>query len=159
MKLPQEIAFAVEEFSPTLLGEMLPMLAAHWQEVAHFKDIPLDPDLAMYMRMQESGTMRTFTVRRMSELCGYAVFFLKHNAHYKTSLQAVQDIVYLDPSIRGRQGLKFLKFCDEALRADNVQAVYHHVKAAHNFGLVLQRMGYELVDLIYARRLDTEERS
>lgn len=156
MKLPQGVEFASEGVNSTLLQEMLPMLTDHWLEVAHFKDIPLDPDLGFYMNLQAANVLRTFTVRRAGELCGYAVFVLKHNPHYKTSLQAVQDIVYLDPTVRGSLGLRFLKFCDEQLAAEHVQAVYHHVKASHNFGLVLQRIGYELVDLIYTRRLDKE---
>jgi N-acetylglutamate synthase-like GNAT family acetyltransferase len=53
-------------------------------------------------------------------------------------------------------GPDLIRYCDEQLRADGCQAVYHHVKAAHNFGPLLKRMGYELVDLIYAKRLDKE---
>lgn len=156
MKLPLGVEFAHKRFDSTLFQEMLPMLVAHWQEVAHFKDIPLDPDLKFYTALESAGVLRTYTARRAGELCGYAVFVLRFNPHYKTNLQAIQDIVYLDPSARGKLGLKFLKFCDEELRAEKVQAVYHHVKASHNFGLVLQRIGYELVDLIYTRRLDKE---
>jgi hypothetical protein len=40
------------------------------------------------------------------------------------------------------------------LALEGIQVVYHHVKAAHNFGKMLERMDYKLVDLIYAKRLD-----
>jgi hypothetical protein len=51
-------------------------------------------------------------------------------------------------------GGRFIKWCDEQLRAEGVAVVYHHIKAAHNFGPMLERFGYELVDLIYSRRLN-----
>ena len=51
-------------------------------------------------------------------------------------------------------GERFIRYCDEQLRAQGVQAVYHHVKAKQSFGPTLTRQGYELVDLIYAKRLD-----
>jgi hypothetical protein len=32
--------------------------------------------------------------------------------------------------------------------------VFQRTKAKHNFGNLLEALGYELVDLVYARRLD-----
>ncbi len=85
---------------------------------------------------------------------GYQVFFLKANAHYKSSLQAVQDILFLDERIRkGFTGYRFIRYCDEKLKDEGVQVVYQHVKSKHDFGRVLERLGYELQDLIYSRRL------
>lgn len=150
-------SFQRERTEPQLFSEMLPLLTAHWKEVAHFPDIPLNPDLSYYICAEAAGMVRTFTFRRDGKLIGYAVFVLRANPHYCQSLQAQQDIVYIDPAARGIQSIKFLKYCDEQLKADGVQAVYHHVKAAHNFGKVLERQGYELVDLIYTKRLDKEE--
>lgn len=154
MKLPYNVKFQREKASTELMAEMLPLLAAHWKEIAHFQDIPLNPDLSTYQRAEELNNLRCFTFRENGDLKGYAVFLIRYNPHYMTSLQAQQDVLYIDPKSRGTLPIKFLKFCDEQLAAEGVQAVYHHVKAAHNFGLILQRQGYELVDLIYAKRLD-----
>ena len=68
-------------------------------------------------------------------------------------LYAVQDIVFIDPECRGG-GFKFIRWCDEQLRELGVNVVTHHIKAAHNFGPALERMGYTLQDLIYSRRLN-----
>jgi hypothetical protein len=157
MKLPVGIIFGREIFTPQLLSEMLPLLVSHWSEVAHFTDIPLNIDLNFYRNCEEQGILRLYTFRRNNELLGYAVFFVKRNPHYQTSIQANQDVLFLSTKARGPLSLKFIRFCDNELRAEGVQAVYHHVKVAHNFGLILQRMGYELTDLIYARRLDKED--
>lgn len=133
---------------------MLPLLQLHWKEIAHYTDIPLDPDVNQYKMLSSLGMIRIFTARCEGHLSGYAVFFVRPNAHYKTSLQAVQDILFLDKPMRGGNGYKFIQWCDEQLKKEEIQVVYHHVKQAHNFGPMLERMGYELVDLIYARRLD-----
>lgn len=141
--------------------EALPLLEAHWQEIAHFKDIPLDPDYEAYKKIEAAGFLRCYTARwesgPVSHMVGYAVYFLRYHPHYKSSLQASQDILYIDPKYRGGTGARFINWCDDQLRAEHVQVVYHHVKAAHNFGPLLERFGYELQDLIYGKRLDKEE--
>lgn len=129
----------------------------HYEEISAFKDIPLDPDIASYAKIEEVGALRVFTAREDGgELIGYAVFFIKPNIHYRTSLQALQDILYIHPQKRGF-GMRFIAWCDEQLKNESIQVVYHHVKAKHNFGPMLERLGYGLVDLIYARRLDRGE--
>ena len=68
---------------------------------------------------------------------------------------ASQDVLFLAPEHRkGRLGMKLIDYADSMLRREGVQVVAQHVKAAHNFGPLLERLGYELQDLIYTRRLD-----
>jgi hypothetical protein len=157
VKLPGEVTFASEELTHQLLAEMTPLLASHWDEIGHFKDIPLNPDYSYYRSMASSGVLRIFTYRRATQLVGYAVFVVRTNPHYRTSLQAHQDILYLDPQTRGIMSMRFIEFCDDALRSEGVQVVYQHSKAAHDFGRLLKHIGYEHVDQIYARRLDKED--
>ncbi len=137
-----------------LFNEMMPLLTLHWKEIAHFQDIPLEPDFETYAKLDEMGMLRTFTARDPEgKLVGYAVFFVKANLHYKSSIQAVQDVIFIDPTVRGF-GANFILWCDEQLREEKIDAVYHHIKAAHNFGPMLERLGYSLVDLIYTKRLN-----
>jgi GNAT superfamily N-acetyltransferase len=136
-----------------IFQEVMPLLELHYKEIAHFKDIKLNPDFESYEKLERLGSLRTYTARdQQSRLVGYAVFFIRHNIHYKESLQAVQDIIFVHPEQRGF-GRRFIEWCDAELAKEKVEAVYHHVKAAHNFGPMLERLGYQLVDLIYARRL------
>jgi GNAT superfamily N-acetyltransferase len=159
--VPARHTFARESLTVELFHETLPLLMAHWEEIAHFKDIPLKPDQQAYQTLSTHGNLRIYTVREGvgGTLIGYAVFFLRRNMHYSTSLQAVQDILYLDPASRGRLvGYRFIKWCDDQLRAEGVQLVMHHVKVKPelDFGPMLERIGYEPVDRIFARRLDKE---
>ena len=148
--------FKREPLTEDLLDEMLPLLQAHYEEIARFKDIPLNPDWDFYRAVDTAGMLRIFTMRRPTgHLLGYAVYFVRTNPHYKTSLQATQDILFVHPDWRGH-GLKFLLWCDEQLKGEEVQIVCQHIKSDHNFGAALERAGYQLLDLIYARRLDKE---
>lgn len=146
------IAFAREPVA-SVVEEIKPLLALHYHEIAHFQDIPLDPDWEFYLR---APMVRVFTARHGHELVGYGVFFVAPNKHYRSSLQAVQDILFVHPEHRGMTGFRLLRYCDRQLRAEGVQVVYHHVKLAHDFGGLLKAMKYEPTDMLWAKRLDKE---
>lgn len=148
--------FQLESLSPSFIEEVLPLLRAHKEEVAHFQDIELNPDWQRYNRLNEAGGLRIFTVRDCSMLVGYSWFFVSPNPHYKDSIQANQDIVYLRKDYRGKgKGRDFILWCDAMLEAEGVEVVYQHVKAKPelDFSPLLEGIGYELVDKILARRL------
>lgn len=137
--------------------EIMPLLKAHWHEIAHYKDIPLEPDYSVYKELEDKGALRLYVARLDGRIIGYSAYFLRYHPHYKSSLQAVQDIIYVDPAHRGGVGRRLIKHCDECLRSEGVQVVYQHMKAANSFGKLLERMGYELQELTYSKRLDKEK--
>lgn len=143
------------EKASDVLEEIQPLIHEHWLEITHYPDILLDPDYERYAQAENSGALRIYTVRD-GVLIGYGIFFVNTNAHYKASLQAVQDILFLLPEWRGSTvGFRLVKFCEEQLRGEGVQVVYHHVKNAHPMlGSLLAHQGYEPVETIYAKRLD-----
>lgn len=147
--------FAREKYSDELVDEMWPLWKKHYDEVAAFKDILLDPDLKLYEGCAERNSLRIFTARNEDQLMGYQVFLVLQNSHYKSMTQAVQDILYIDPSMRkGMTGYRFIKWCDTQLASEEVQFVFQHVKAAHDFTGILERLGYKLHEKIMARRLN-----
>lgn len=140
-----------------VIPEMPKLLQSHWAEVARDHDIPLEPDYEIYRLMEDKGSLRMYTAREIEggKLIGYNCFFVQPHLHYKSSIQASQDIIFIDKERRGF-GRRFINWCDEQLADEGVQKVMHHVKAKHNFGPLLESLGYELADLIYAKRLDKE---
>lgn len=149
-----DVAFQRERVAP-LWPEVMPLLEAHWREITHYPDIALDVDTVLYERLDEMGMLRCYTARVAEKLVGYVAFMVKPNIHYRASLQALQDVLYLDPAYRrSRIGVHLIAYADQALRDEGVQVVYQHVKVAHNFGPLLERLGYEHVEHIYAKRLD-----
>lgn len=148
------------ESAKAVLSEITPLLEKHWDEIAHFRDIPLNPDYETYFKMDDAGLLRVFTARdeATKELIGYAIFFIKHNLHYKDSLQALQDVLFVDPTRRGSFSPRFVLWCDRQLKAEGVQVVFQHVKCATwNTIEFFQKLGYEKIDLILGKRLDKGE--
>lgn len=142
------------ELIADMLEEAKPLTQAHWREIAHYPDIELQPDWEFY---RTSPALRCYTAREDGALIGYAVFGVGRNKHYMGSLQAVQDIAFVHPEHRGTAGVRMLRFAEQELRREGCQVVYHHTKKSHPLmALLLQRMGYEEVDVIYAKRLDKE---
>jgi GNAT superfamily N-acetyltransferase len=139
-----------------LWGEIAPLLRAHWREIAHYQDIPLEVNQGGYEQVEAAGKLRAYTARSGDgALIGYAVYIVGPNLHYSSSIQAKQDVLFVLPERRkSTVGLRLIKFADDQLRAEGVQVVYQHSKVAHDIGPVMLRCGYELVEHIYARRLD-----
>lgn len=145
--------------------EAWPLLQAHYAEIAHFRDIPLNPDFAAYEMAEEAGMLRVYTLRSAEglparRLHGYQAFFVRRNLHYCSSLQASQDVLYLDEKVRGGiTATRFMRFCEAQLSAEGVQVVMQHVKVATPRTLEwMQRLGYVPVDCVLARRLDGDVR-
>ena len=146
--------FAEEKVTKELLEEVKPLITKHWNEIAHYKDVPLDPDYDLYLKMQEMGLLRSYSARDTdNKLIGYAVYFVKGHAHYKSTLFAQEDIIYVDPERRG-MGLFLLKYADEELKKIGVKVVTHHIKYSHDWSKAAERLGYEKTDMILMKRLD-----
>lgn len=154
----QGVTIQREAFSEALYDEALPLLVLHWREIAHFQDIELDGDVSRYLALEDSGMLRVYTARMDGRLVGYACFFIAPHGHYKRSLQAVQDLIYVDPACRcSAIGLRLIDHCDDALREEGAQVVLQHVKLAHpKLGVILARRGYEPIETIFAKRLDRQ---
>lgn len=151
--------FQLEKVSD-VLDEIRRLVEPHWHEVAHYQDIPLDPDYPAYMAADLRGNLRTFTARVAARLVGYGVFFIG-NLHYRSTKIATQDVVFLLPEHRADGvGAGLLDYCDQELKAEGVALVMHHVKTGRDFSrpfeFWLAHRGYEPIDTVYGRRLDKE---
>jgi len=140
------------EKSCDLWAEIFPLLFEHWAEVGQ-SDLVLSPDREAYDNIEEAGGLRCFTARQDGELKGYAIFFVRENLHYKNSVCAVQDVIWLDPGLRAKGGL-FIRWCDKQLALDGVDTVYHTVSARLDWGPLLEALGYQKRSTMYRRRID-----
>jgi hypothetical protein len=148
-----EFKFSRERVTAELCEEIIPLLTKHHIEVSHFDDLELRPDFDSYCSVDAAGFTRVFTIRIAGLLVGYCLFFVKKSFHFVDSLQAVQDILFIDPSHRGI-GCEFVSWCDEQLKAEGVEIVYQALKVWDDkFGAKLLSMGYEVVDIVYGKRL------
>lgn len=134
--------------------ESLPLLKEHWAEVDNLGS-PIDPDIETYLTVEEAGFIRVYTVRDndSKKLLGYAIYFVRRANHFKNELHAVQDMIFIRKESRGLNG-DFIRWCDQQLKAEGVNVVFNNVKVAHDFGPLLERLGYTHVEQSYARRLN-----
>jgi hypothetical protein len=151
-------SFQQEPLTPAFWHEVQPLLSAHWVEIATHPDITLDPIREKYESLQASDLLRIYTARdRNGNLIGYAVYIVGPHLHYRDSLCASQDVLFVAKHARhGSMGTRLITYADNALWADGVQNVFQHVKVDHDFGRLLERLGYTQVEKIYAKRLDKE---
>lgn len=137
-----------------VIGEIKPLLEKHWQEIAMYKDrINLNPDYGKYKSMEDIGALHIVTVREDSnKLIGYFISMVIPNIHYKDNLFAVNDILYIDPSYRGKSvGIKMFKFAEQELRNLGVDVITLHSKTYMDLGKLVGRLGYEHVENNYAK--------
>src|SRR6266540_4274531 len=148
----QRVTFQ-QERAQDCFAEVKPLLEAHWQEVAPWPDLPLDPDWDLYRTVEDAGWLLAYTVRMGADLAGYAVYFVRPDVHSKGGVSATQDLLFLVPDLRVRFGARFIAWCDEQLRKAGVQIVYQGVTPRHDFGPLLERLGYERFRTVWIRRL------
>jgi hypothetical protein len=144
------------ERAQDLWEEIMPLLIAHKEEIALYPDIALSPDMDRYNEIEDAGRLRCYTARLGETLVGYAIFFVMQNLHYQDSLQANQDVLFVQKAHRhGRIGLGLIRFSESALKTEGVQVVYQHIKVHTPETVSLfERLGYTASDLMMAKRLD-----
>lgn len=131
----------------------------HWEEVGHYKDIPIDMEWEKYAALEKMGKLMCFTIRgplneefKETVLQGYAFFIVDKHLHYKNTIVASQDILYVRKPYRGI-GKTFLAWCDDQLKNEGVVTVTHHAKPWFNYGELFEKLGYEKAETLWSRRL------
>lgn len=141
----------------TLWDELLPLAAAHNAEVGAFPEIPFDIDRGFFDRADAVGMLRVLTVRddEGRRLIGYAAYLLMPAMFHQTVMTAHHVALYICPGHR-RQGVArgLLDTADAYLQKIGARLVFQHTKdGERDHGALLRRMGYQIVDHVYVRRL------
>lgn len=149
------VNFAVERVDD-VVSEIEPLIRLHYEEIASFKDkIPLDPDFDRYRTLEAAGALVIITARRHGKLVGYSILFLMPHAHYKSTVFAMNDIVFLHPEERsGGTGVRLFKESERVVRERGAQLISWHIKPINDFSPVLARMGYVHHEIIMAKLLE-----
>lgn len=127
-----------------VVQEVQPLLIAHYEELTLHKDIvKLDPQWDQYALLEKMERFTVFTARDGGALVGYSAYFVNRHIHYAGLVHASNDVFYIDPAHRrGTTALRFLRHCEEQLRAQGVKKLMYHCKPSNNFAPILHRLGY-----------------
>lgn len=145
MRLQQEILFDV-------IHEVDELLQLHYEEVALHRDrIKLDPMWDQYVALEKLGMLAIYTARNDDgKLIGYSAFFINKHMHYKDTVIAINDVLFLHPDYRdGIQGYRFIKFChDQLVERGGINKITWHVKLKKDWSKVLHKLGYTDEELV-----------
>lgn len=144
--------FQREKFSD-FLDEALPLFMEHYHEAGNFqKDLKFDLDIETFLKLDDNDRLRVYTARADGILAGYCIHHVYNHLHFRNSLHAIQDAIYLIKEQRGN-GKRFIDWIDGQLKSEGVDAVYHYVTLKHDYSRTLISLGYERADSTYIRRL------
>ena len=142
-----------------LMPELPEIFYKHWQEIALNKDdIPLEPAWEEYMRLEALNVLHIVTARDKGRLVGYVFSLVTPHLHYKRSLTAYTDLMYLRHEYtRGMATAAryrdLLLFSEKMLRDMGVQKRYLMTKVYHDLTPLFERLGYKLIEKICAKLL------
>lgn len=150
----QQIVFAREDYDEaSWSGDIM---LKHWQELGHSPDLPLTPDFALYRTLADANRLRIFTVRLDELLLGYAVFLLGVDTLTKEKIQAVCNVLYLEPAYRrGWTGYNLMKFANESMEInDGVSAISHCLSVRNpSLSILLERMNFRKEEEVWTLRI------
>ena len=138
----------------TVVDQLQRLAEREYEEVGQ-KDLDaLNVDWARYRELDAAGKIATFIARRERAIVGYAVFVVQTHIHYQDALVAANSAVYVAPEARaGRVVLKLLRYAEIGLKAQGVKKVYYHVKREKDFGRLLEHLGYQDAERMFAKVL------
>jgi len=150
------ITFQRESFKD-LEEEIIPLWEQHYDEIASNKDvIKLDPNLGGYRAFDECGGLIILTLRDNGKLVGYSFFVLQMSLHYQTVIMAANDLFYVLPEYRGKMlGSKLMREAEKILKDLGVHQILMRTKSYANFGVLLERNGYEETEVHYRKLINT----
>jgi len=135
------------------VDEVEQLARLHYKESCPYDDIPININWIKIEVLEKNGLLKFYTMKEDDRLIGYAAFNLFNPLEYFKSPQASLSNIFIHPDKRGR-GASFISWCDEQLKKLGVQVVYHHVKSKNDYGLLLKRLGYDIMNIEYSKRLD-----
>lgn len=136
----------------TSIKEFQCLAEREYEEVGQKDLARLNIDWTRYCELDAAGKLATFVAKREQVIVGYAVFIVQTHIHYQDALVAANSAVYAAPEVRaGRVVLKLLRYAELGLQAQGVQKIYYHVKRSKDFGRLLDHLGYEDVERLYAK--------
>lgn len=156
MSIMSGLSFQLESYDD-VIEEIEPLLKRHWEEIALYPDIKLDPNYQFYRAANQGGALLIYTARLDGVLIGYAIYFVRpSHPHYQGHGWAVSDIIMVMPEHRTvgvAYGLFNLVECD--LRDRKISVMHTNTKTAHpQLAKFLEARGHAKIEISYALRLN-----
>jgi hypothetical protein len=163
LKLPQRSCLIVHEpWTGRFERDFSALIPFHWREIALYQDrIPLDIDYEQYRRLEFQHKLMVLACRDLEtdHLVGYSIFIVVKHIHYKSTVFAMNDMLWLRPNYRrGLAGYRLVRESERVLRQMGAQKINWHCKL-HPKGLPMKnllqtrKLGYEVDEVSLGRML------
>ena len=131
--------------------EAMELFKNHYDEIAERTDvIELDPNIEQYNFLYNKQMLEIHTARDDGKLIGYSLWFVTNHIHYKKSVTASSDVLYISPNYRkGMLGYKFIKWTTEEIKKRKPQRIIFHVKPFLDYGHLVERLGGHFFEKTY----------
>lgn len=146
------LTFQVERLSD-VRAEAEPLLLRHWDEIALNKDkVPLDPDWAMYERLESMGMVSLTTARDDGRLVGYYCNLIAGDPHYRSLKTAECDVYWVANEYRGAGvGARLIRASEANGIAMGANKFRTRVKLDHDHGRLFEALGYKPIERVYSK--------
>lgn len=139
-------------FQRETLGEVFydiqPLATKHYAEIST-DNHPLKIDWHIYQTMEDAKALRIYTYRIDGKLVGYNVFAIYPSTHFDNQIDAVQDLLFIDPDYRGN-GYQFMQFCDQEIFKE-AHSIRRSTTQKLRYDALLLRMGYVEAERVFRR--------
>lgn len=135
--------------------EVEPLLHQHYEEIAKFKDLSVvKPDLERYGAIDAQGRFIGLLAEHEGEVVGYSANIIAQNLHYSDLTYCQNDVLYVAPEHRhSRIGLALIRQTVRCAKDKGAQLMLWHAKEKTTLNALLPRLGYEVLDVIWAKRI------
>ena len=153
----------VEELTPELFAEMLPLAQEAWDECSEIKKdtcsfhgergFKIEPFEARYLELAEHDLLLAFVLRDDENvLQGYALAIFYQSLHHEPVSCANVDTFYLRPAVRIAIR-NFIKLMEEHFEARGVVVVGWPVSPSGGLFGILKTLGYAPDDVVMEKRI------
>lgn len=126
----------------------------HYQEVALDKNLlKLDANWDSYKIMESSGRLMAIGAFSGELLIGYSVNIVMQALHYAKLLFCQNDLLFVAREYRNGVGRKLIQHTEKLARERGVHLMLWHAKQATTLDRLLPRLGYNVQDIIYSKKL------
>ena len=145
-----------QETLETFLPDSKPLFDVFYDEIAQNKDdIPAGFNTEFYKHLESRNRFKIYTIRDNDKLIGFSFWILFYHPHFKTSLTATSDLIFVLQEYRkGLFGYKFLKNSLNQIKKHNPQRILIGVKPNNDFGKILERLGASHFETVYSFKLE-----
>ncbi|HMD21949.1 MAG TPA: GNAT family N-acetyltransferase [Alloacidobacterium sp.] len=138
------LEYNVEELTPELIAETIPIQQGYWEEVAGpFHQFPPDVDWRTYMVAQQRGCLKVLCGRVAGVLKAGAFVVITPHPHY-ACIAASLPLLFVHPDYRkGREGLRLVRRAEEEAIKAGAQLMMTHGGVHNGVYRLFEAMKYE----------------